>query len=94
MAARRRPSLPREAFALKITYNLGELARMGGLSRKELRTLLRHEGVPIRCPGRRHRAYVLLSDLQSLPRLWNALLTKLGLEAAFRAAKMAPDEEI
>jgi len=90
---RRHRHQPREAFALKVAYPLGELARMGGLSRKELRTLLRHEGVPIRCPGPRHRSYVLLSDLQQLPRLWGALLTKLGLEAAFRAAKMAPDED-
>jgi len=94
MAARRRPSLPREAFALKITYNLGELARMGGLSRKAMRTLLRKEGIQLRCSGERQKAYIYLSDLQRLPHLWSALLTKLGLEAAFRAAKMAPDEEI
>ena len=83
-----------EGFPLKVSYGLNQLADMAGLSPKELRTLLRHEGVNVRCPGKRHRAYVLLTDLQAMSRLWNALLLKLGLEAAFRSAKMAPDEEI
>jgi hypothetical protein len=83
----------RPAFALKIAYDLGELARMAGLSRKATRTLLRKEGVAIRCPGERHKAYVYLTDLQQLPNLWGAILTKLGLEAAYRSAKIAPDED-
>lgn len=84
----------RPAFALKIAYDLGELARMAGLSRKATRTLLRKEGVTIRCHGERRKAYVYLTDLQQLPTLWGAILTKLGLEVAYRSAKMAPDEEI
>lgn len=93
--ARRRSSRPRnEGFPLKITYDLGELARMGGLSRKATRTLLRKEGIQLRCAGERRKAYVYLTDLQRLPHLWSAILTKLGLEVAFRSAKMAPDEEI
>lgn len=86
--------MSRQTFALKIAYSLGELAQMAGMHRRALRTLLRAEGVPIRSHGERHKAYVLLSDLQQLPHFWNALLLKLGLEAAYRSAKMAPREEI
>lgn len=84
----------KEAFGLRVSYGVNQLADMAGLSPKELRTILRHEGIVVQCPGERRRAYVFITDLQAMPRFWNALLLKLGLEAAFRSAKMAPDEEI
>ena len=78
---------------LKAIYRVGELAKLMGVSRKATRTTLTAAGVQVQCSGERHAAFIYLVDLQQVPRFWDSLLAKLGLEAALRGVELVTDDD-